>query len=136
MEAWSEFLEEPRLLDTKFATRSTRLEYWEELYDLATDPLEVENLAGQSGVFDVEASLLAELMHNYDPEAVNDACIQSQKERRFITATPDGSPSWAYVARAGDDVRYVRNASATAAKGAARYPFVEPTPFDRNGENT
>ena len=106
------------------------------LYDLATDPLEVENLAGQSGVFDVEASLLAELMHNYDPEAVNDACIQSQKERRFITETTDGSPSWAYVARAGDDARYVRNASATAAKGAARYPFVEPTPFDRNGENT
>ena len=31
----------------------------------------------------------------------------------------------------GDDLRYVRNASATAAKGAARYPFIEPTPFER-----
>ena len=39
MEAWSEFLEEPRLLDTKFATRSTRLEYWEELYDLVAPKL-------------------------------------------------------------------------------------------------
>ena len=39
MEAWSEFLEEPRLLDTKFATRSNRLEYWEELYDLVAPKL-------------------------------------------------------------------------------------------------
>ena len=39
MEAWSEFLDEPRLLDTKFATRSTRLEYWEELYDLVAPKL-------------------------------------------------------------------------------------------------
>ena len=39
MEAWSEFLEEPRLLDTKFATQSTRLEYWEELYDLVAPKL-------------------------------------------------------------------------------------------------
>ena len=39
MEAWSEFLEEPRLLDSKFATRSNRLEYWEELYDLVAPKL-------------------------------------------------------------------------------------------------
>ena len=39
MEAWSEFLEEPRLLDTKFATRSNRLEYWEELYNLVAPKL-------------------------------------------------------------------------------------------------
>ena len=42
-----------------------------------------------------------------------------------------GEPTWAYVVRAGDDERYVRNASAVATKAAARYPFVEPTPFER-----
>jgi crotonobetainyl-CoA:carnitine CoA-transferase CaiB-like acyl-CoA transferase len=34
MEVWAEFLEEPRLLDPKFATRQSRLENWEELYNL------------------------------------------------------------------------------------------------------
>ena len=101
------------------------------LYDLRFDPLELENLSGHPDVSDVEASLAMELMDNYDPEVVNKACIQSQKERRFITEATDGRPSWAYVARIGDDLRYVRNASATAAKGAARYPFIEPTPFER-----
>jgi len=101
------------------------------LYDLRFDPLELENLSGHPDVSDVEASLAMELMDNYNPEVVNKACIQSQKERRFITEATNGRPSWAYVARIGDDLRYVRNASATAAKGAARYPFIEPTPFER-----
>ena len=34
MEVWSEFLEEPRLLDPKFATRQSRMENWEELHSL------------------------------------------------------------------------------------------------------
>ena len=39
MEAWAEFLEEPRLLDPKFATRQSRLENWEELHSLVAPPL-------------------------------------------------------------------------------------------------
>ncbi len=101
------------------------------LYDLANDPLEIDNLAGQPELSDVEARLAAEILDGWDPEAVNAACIQSQKERLLIQQATDGIPSWAYVARAGDDARYVRNASAVGAKAAARYPFVEPTPFER-----
>ena len=101
------------------------------LYDLDQDPLEVENLAGRPEVSEIEARLSAEIMQDYDPEAVNEACIQSQKERLFIQKATDSIPSWAYIARAGDDARYVRNASAVGAKAAARYPFVEPTPFER-----
>ncbi len=101
------------------------------LYDLANDPLEIDNLAGQPELSDVEARLATEILDGWDPEAVNAACIQSQKERLFIQQATDGIPSWAYVARAGDDARYVRNASAVGAKAAARYPFVEPTPFER-----
>jgi choline-sulfatase len=101
------------------------------LYDLDKDPLEVENLAGRPEVADIEAVLATEILDGWDPDAVNAACIQSQKERLFIQSATDGVPDWAYVARAGDDARYVRNASAVAAKSAARYPFVEPTPFER-----
>ena len=101
------------------------------LYDLDRDPLEIDNLAGRPETAEIEARLAAEIMQDYDPEAVNEACIQSQKERLFIQKATDGIPSWAYISRAGDDARYVRNASAVGAKAAARYPFVEPTPFER-----
>ena len=39
MEVWADFLEEPRLLDPKFATRQSRLENWEELRDLVAPKL-------------------------------------------------------------------------------------------------
>lgn len=39
MEVWAEFLEEPGLLDPKFATRRSRLENWEELYRLVAPKL-------------------------------------------------------------------------------------------------
>ena len=39
MEAWSEFLEEPRLLDLKFASRQGRMENWEELHSLVAPTL-------------------------------------------------------------------------------------------------
>ena len=39
MEVWSEFLDEPRLLDPKFSNRSGRLDHWEDLYDLVAPKL-------------------------------------------------------------------------------------------------
>ncbi len=43
MEAWSEFLDEPGLLDPKFATRPSRLENWEELHILVAPKLALWN---------------------------------------------------------------------------------------------
>ena len=39
MEAWAEFLEEPRLMDPQFASRRGRAENWRELYDLVAPKL-------------------------------------------------------------------------------------------------
>ena len=39
MEVWAEFLDEPRLLDAKFATRQSRQEHWEALRDLVAPKL-------------------------------------------------------------------------------------------------
>lgn len=39
MQAWAEFLEEPGLLDPKFASRRGRMEHWEELYSLVAPKL-------------------------------------------------------------------------------------------------
>ena len=101
------------------------------LYDLASDPLELRNLSGADEVRGIEAALLAELLHGWDPDEINACCIQSQKERMFIHRATDGSPTWAHISRMGDDARYVRNASAVGTKARSRYPYVEPTPFDR-----
>jgi len=39
MEAWAEFLEEPKLVDPKFATRQSRMDNWEELHSLVAPAL-------------------------------------------------------------------------------------------------
>ena len=39
MEAWAEFLEEPRLTEPQFASRQGRTENWQELYDLVAPKL-------------------------------------------------------------------------------------------------
>jgi crotonobetainyl-CoA:carnitine CoA-transferase CaiB-like acyl-CoA transferase len=39
MQAWSEFLEEPGLLDPKFSSRQSRLEHWEDLFNLVAPKL-------------------------------------------------------------------------------------------------
>ena len=43
MEAWAEFLEEPRLLNQKFSTRISRLDHWEELHNLVAPKLSTWN---------------------------------------------------------------------------------------------
>ena len=101
------------------------------LYNVTTDPLELDNLAGTPEAADIEAELARDILVDWDPVAVNDACIQSQKERLFIQKTTGGEPTWAYLSRQGDAGRFVRNAGAIQAKQKARYPFVEPTPFER-----
>jgi crotonobetainyl-CoA:carnitine CoA-transferase CaiB-like acyl-CoA transferase len=39
MEAWAEFLGEPQLVEAKFATRQSRMENWQELYELVAPKL-------------------------------------------------------------------------------------------------
>ena len=45
MEAWAEFLDEPKLVDAKFATRQSRMDNWEEVHSLVAPVLaQWENL--------------------------------------------------------------------------------------------
>ena len=101
------------------------------MFDLDADPLELDSVIGRAGYAAIESTLREEVLRDWDPERIRDACIQSQKERMFIHGSTAGEPGYAYEHRAGDGQRFVRNASAVGAKARARYPFVEPTPFVR-----
>lgn len=99
------------------------------LYDLSADPQELTNRIGDPAYAKIESDLRHLVLHNWDPHAINAACLQSQKDRLFIQQTTGGNPNWAYQTRTGDGERYIRNDSAVGIKAKARYPFVEPTPF-------
>ncbi len=99
------------------------------LYDLKNDPHELTNLAAEPTYERIYRSLLADLLRDWDPSLVHQACLQSQKERTFIHQATSGEPNWAYCTRPGDDRRFVRNDSAIGVKSSARHPYVKPTPF-------
>ena len=101
------------------------------LYDLQQDPAECCNLANRADYADLVADLQAAVLRDWEPETILAQCIQSQRERLFIQKTTGGEPNWAYRYRPDDGDRYIRNAGAVETKAKSRYPFVEPTPFER-----
>ena len=103
--------------------------YPDLFFDLENDPHELNNLRDHPDYVKVVRHLKAELMDNWNPEQINDACLQSQRERLLIQNATQGDPNWAYCVRTDDGERYVRNTSAIDKKARARYPYVEPTPF-------
>ena len=101
----------------------------ELMYDLETDPNELNNLIGDKKYKDIHEALKDELLSNWNPDLINSQCLQSQKERLFIQQVTKGYPNYAYRYRPDDKERYIRNDSAVGTKAKARYPFIEPTPF-------
>ena len=101
------------------------------LYDLEADPLELDSLAGTVEFASVENELGEAILEGWDPDDINARCLESQRRRIFVQKATGGQPNWAFKARPDDDQRFVRNAGAAPTKARARFPFVEPTPFER-----
>jgi len=120
--------------------RRGRYKYWVThglepvLYDLETDPDELDNLAGRPEVADVQAELHERLMRDWDPESVKQSCLDSQKRRLFLRDLVEDVPkydTWALEVRQGDKDRYVRGRQAAFhRKAAQRFPFVPSRPMD------
>ena len=96
------------------------------LFNLDDDPLELNNLAGRSETAKIEQALQAEALKEWDPDAITDKIMASQKKRLFVKAAMAGSPTWAYEARPGDDLRFVRNDGAVQTKARALLAPVKP----------
>ena len=101
-----------------------------QLFDLATDPHELVNLAGDPAHAVMERELRAIALDNWDPEALARRVIESQEQRGLINQATDGTPVWAHTIREDDDQRYVRNAKVDATKARLRLPYVAPVPYD------
>jgi choline-sulfatase len=100
------------------------------LYNLDDDPLELENLIDHPEMAEIAGELRRVVLDGWEPDDINDRCLESQRHRRFVQQATGGEPFWAYVAREGDDRRFIRNAGGVPTKAKARFPYVEPTPFE------
>jgi choline-sulfatase len=106
------------------------------LFDLARDPLELDDLAGRADTADLQATLMERLLADWDPAAVDARVRASQKRRLFLRRLgmeQNAFPNWSYEARPGDHARFVRPSTAggpVGPKPRSRFPYVTPTPPD------
>jgi choline-sulfatase len=79
----------------------------DQLYDLAADPRELDNIAGD----DRGAALRAEADRRWDLAALAREVLDSQRERRLVAAGLDRGryAAWDYVPAADGAMRYVRS---------------------------
>lgn len=89
------------------------------LFHMEDDPLEMNNLAQEPEMAETVAALKAEVLTGWDPEAITEKIMASQKKRLFVKQAMAGQPTWAYEARPGDKERFVRNDGAVQTKARA-----------------
>jgi choline-sulfatase len=101
-----------------------------QLFDLDADPKELKNLANSSEYLDVLAELRVIAFKNWDPDELSGQVQKSQKQRKVIKTTPGATPKWDFVARIGDQARFVREQGVDSTKGRLRLPRVMEVPAD------
>lgn len=101
------------------------------LFNLADDPDELRDRAADPAARVVLEELLAIAPDGYDAADIDRRVRLSQRRRLLIRAADAASPTsarWNFLARADDDLRYVRGGGLRdgehATKARARYPYV------------
>jgi choline-sulfatase len=107
-----------------------------QLFDLAADPLEMNNLAPRVEFDALRAGLQAEIDSRWNLERLNTDVLRSQKRRRWIQQqlVSGEYPAWDHQPFVDASAQFVRGggrSSPTMVKGLARFPYVEPSPVER-----
>jgi choline-sulfatase len=107
----------------------------DQLYDLATDPLERTNRVEDPAAADVLAELRAEVAERWDLERIDREVRESQRRRRTVVRALDEGrrTSWDYAPSYDASSRYIRNQGDLGdLEATARYPSLrsrtDPTP--------
>ncbi len=102
------------------------------LYNLETDPHELNNLSGLAEHADIESELSTIALTDWDPDYLRSVITLSQQRRLKIHQVTEGEPTYVIEVRNDDSQRYVRNAGAADTKARARLPFVEAALPDKH----
>jgi choline-sulfatase len=109
-----------------------------QLFDLAADPRELNNLSGQASEGAREAAFAEEVARRWDFAELRDRVVTSQRRRRRIfEALAQGRPaSWDYQPPGDGAGRYARNLGDTLGdiERRARLPFAPEPPPDGEAE--
>jgi choline-sulfatase len=98
-----------------------------QLYDLADDPHELRNRAGDPAFAAIEAALHAAVLAGWDADAVQREVLASQRRRLFLKQADAAAGivhDWNHQATRDDQRRFVRASGAAGTKARARFPFV------------
>ena len=101
----------------------------DQLYDLATDPLERDNLAEDAAYSERLAGLRAEVDERWDMDALTQDVIADQGRRRLVDkALRTGLvTSWEWTPRRDGSNEYMRNhLDLNALEASARFPWLDP----------
>ena len=100
------------------------------LFDLIDDPNELNDLACEPQFADVVSALTKIAIRQWEPDKLTEKVLDSQRRRRLIADVPGAADQWDYVARKGDEKRYVRADGVDKTKGRLRLPAVPSAPAD------
>ena len=108
-----------------------------QLFDLAADPQELTNLAGQESVAESEAALAAEAERRWDLEALRGEVIADQQRRHLVHRAQllGGHTPWDFQPVFDASESYARNTRAILGdlESRARLPYRDPPPLDGPG---
>ncbi len=100
------------------------------LFDLVNDPHELNDIAADPAYAEIVSALHDHAMTGWDPDDLTRDVLESQARRKLIKTVPGPSPRWDFIARTGDDNRYVRAEGVDATKSRLRLPQVPEVPAD------
>jgi choline-sulfatase len=110
----------------------------EQLYDLESDPHELQNLAGQAEYEDLRRAFFEEVTCRWDADGIQQDVLASQRRRRLVahSLTLGGTTPWDFQPFWDASQQYIRNhMELDVLERKARYPAPEIPKPDNSSQD-